>query len=196
MHPLPALVSSVPVQRIRPPVTGTTTTRIRSIVTRQPLFAFACVCAFASVNAPADQCSGPQLGTWRLLSFTSKDPETGEVTAPFGLYPTGFLTFTSDCRVHEIIAREHRKAPVSIVATDAEKSALYDGLIAYSGTYAIEGTRVTYHIDASWNEAWTGGPQVRQLRIDGTTLYTDAPPQKNVRDGKISVESFVWVRLK
>jgi hypothetical protein len=163
---------------------------------RRYILTLAWVCTFASVNALAEQCTGPQLGTWRLLSFTSKDPGTGEVTAPYGLYPTGLLTYTPDCRVHEIIVREHRTPPVSIVATDAEKSALYDGLISYSGTYAIEGTRFTYQIDASWNEAWTGGIQVRQFRIDGNTLYTDAPPQKNQRDGRVSLESFVWVRLR
>jgi hypothetical protein len=171
-------------------------TRICSPIKRRYLFCLAWIWAFASADALAEQCTGPQLGTWRLLSFTSKDPETGEVSAPFGLYPTGFLTFTADCRVQEIIVREHRTSPASIVATDAEKSALFDGLISYSGTYAIEGPRVTYHVDASWNEAWTGGAQVRQFRIDGTTLYTNAPPQKNARDGRVSVESFVWVRLR
>jgi hypothetical protein len=170
--------------------------RICSSTMRRHVLTLACICAFSSVNTLAEQCSGPQLGTWRLLSFTSKDAETGEVSAPFGLYPTGFLTFTPDCRVHEIIIREHRTPPTSTVATDAEKSTLYDGLMSYAGTYAIEGARVTYRVDASWNEGWTGGTQARQFRIDGTTLYTNAPQQKNTRDGRVSVESFVWVRLR
>jgi Lipocalin-like domain len=163
---------------------------------RRYILTLAWVCAFASLSALAEQCTGPQLGTWRLLSFTSKDVETGDVTAPYGLYPTGFLSYTPDCRVYEIIVREHRTPPISVVATDAEKAALYDGLISYSGSYKIEGQRLTYHVDASWNEAWTGGTQVRQFRVDGNTLYIDAPPRKNQRDGKVSLESYMWVRLR
>jgi lipocalin-like protein len=163
---------------------------------RRYLFTLTGLIVLANANALALQCGGPQLGTWRLLSFTSKDPETGEVTAPYGLYPTGFLTFTPDCRMHEIIVREHRTPPASSVASDAEKSALYDGVIAYSGSYAIEGTRLSYHVDASWNETWAGSTQVQESRIDGNTLYINAPPQKNQRDGRVSVESFVWVKSR
>jgi Lipocalin-like domain len=166
------------------------------LLTRRCIVTLAWVCTFASPNAFAEQCTGPQLGTWRLLSFTSKDVETGETTAPYGLYPTGFLSYTPDCRVNEIIVREHRTPPASIVPTETEKSALYDGLISYSGSYTVAGQRLTYHVDASWNETWTGGPQVRQFRIDGNTLYIDAPPRKNQRDGKVSLESFIWVRLR
>jgi hypothetical protein len=163
---------------------------------RSANFSLACACILAGANAAADQCSGPQLGTWRLVSFTSKDPDTGDITSPYGLYPTGFLNYTPDCRMYEIIVREHRAPPASILATDEEKSALYDGLVSYSGIYASDGKQFTYHVDASWNEAWTGTTQVRQYRIDGTTLYVDAPPQKNPRTGRVSLDSFVWVRLK
>jgi hypothetical protein len=157
---------------------------------------FIWLCLFAGVSSGAEQCTGPQLGTWRLLSFTSKDPDTGETTAPYGLYPTGFLSYTADCRMYEIILREHRSPPTAIVATDAEKSALFDGLISYSGSYAIDGNRVSHHVDASWNEAWTGSTQIRQFRIDGNTLYTQSEPKKNLRDGKVTSDSLVWTRLR
>jgi hypothetical protein len=163
---------------------------------RHLVSAFACIGAFASAGSLAEQCKGPQLGTWRLLSFTAKDPETGETTAPYGLYPTGFLSYTSDCRMYEIIVLEHRTAPAAIVPTDPEKIALFDGLLTYSGTYTIDGGSVTYHVDASWNQAWTGSTQVRQLRVDGDVLYTQAAPAKNPRDGRILSTSLVWARVR
>jgi hypothetical protein len=163
---------------------------------RALIVAFAWVCTFASARSPAEPCTGPQLGTWRLLSFTARDPETGEITAPYGLYPTGFLSYTSDCRVSAIIVREHRTAPVAVIPTDAEKVALFDGLMAYSGTYTIDGSTVSYHVDASWNEAWTGGTQVRQFKIEGNTLYTESPPSKSPRDGKITSASLIWTRVR
>jgi hypothetical protein len=163
---------------------------------RRLLLVFAWVCTCASASSLAAQCAGPQLGTWRLLSFTSQDPETGEMTAPYGLYPTGFLSYTPDCRMYEIIVREHRTAPATTVGNDTEKIALFDGLISYSGSYTIDGNKVSDHVDASWNEAWTGGTQVRQFRIDGNTLYTQSPPQKNPRDGRISSESLIWTKIR
>jgi hypothetical protein len=162
---------------------------------RRLALVFACVCSCASSAALAEQCTGPQLGTWRLLSFTARDPDTGEITAPYGLYPTGFLSYTPDCRMYSIIVREHRTAPAAIVASDAEKTALFDGIMTYAGTYTLSHDTLSYRVDASWNEAWTGSTRVQHFRIDGNTLYTDAPPAKNPRDGKSTAESFVWTRL-
>jgi Lipocalin-like domain len=158
--------------------------------------AFAWSCLAASAGSLAEPCTGPQLGTWRLLSFTARDPSTGEITAPYGLYPTGFLSYTADCRMYEIIVREHRVAPTATDATDAEKIALFEGLVSYAGTYTIEGSSVSSRVDASWNEAWTGGTQVRQFRIDGSTLYTESPPTRNPRDGRVTVASLIWTRVR
>ena len=68
------------------------------------------------VHAPtafADQCQGPQVGTWTLLSY-------------------------------EMIVSVHRAVPASVVPTDAEKITLFEGLIAFSGRYTVDGGRFTY----------------------------------------------------
>jgi hypothetical protein len=158
--------------------------------------AFASLCTVASASALSEQCSGPEIGTWRLLSFTSQDPETGEKTAPYGLYPTGFLSYTADCRMYVIIVREHRTAPAATAGNDAEKLALLEGLISYSGTYNIDGTNISHHVDASWNEVWTGSTQVGQVKLDGNTMYVQSPAQKNPRDGKVTSETLIWTRLR
>ena len=163
---------------------------------RRSLLTFAFICTFANVPSLAAQCAGAQLGTWRLLSFTSKDVETGETTAPYGLYPTGFLSYTPDCRMYEIIVREHRAPSAAAIATEAEKSVLFDSFLSYSGSYSIDGSKVSHHVDASSNESWTGNLQTLQLRIDGNTLYTVAPPAKNARDGKITSDSLIWTKLQ
>jgi Lipocalin-like domain len=168
----------------------------RSPCTRAKVVSCACVSAIASVGAFAQECTGAQLGTWRLLSYTSKDLDTGETKSPYGLYPSGFLSYTADCRMYEVIVREHRTPPAAIVPTDAEKSSLFDGFFSYSATYAIDRGKLSQHIDTSWNEAWTGTTQTLQLRIDGNTLYTQSPPAKNPRDGRTTSESLIWVRMQ
>ena len=95
-----------------------------------------------------------------------------------------------------ILTKDGRKPPNSFVPTDAERVELYNGLIAYAGTYSIEGDKVSHHIDASWNQTWTGTTQVRQFRIEGKTLYIKTLPAKNAITGKESSSVLVWVKVE
>ena len=100
--------------------------------------------------------SGPLLGTWKLQSFTTEYIATGQKTDLFGAHPSGYLSYGPDCRMYAILLEDGRKAPSDLVPTDAERIDLYNGLCSYAGTYSIEGDRVSHHIDASCNQAWTG----------------------------------------
>jgi hypothetical protein len=141
-------------------------------------------------------CTGPQLGTWKLQSFTTEDPATGQKTDLFGAHPSGYLSYGPDCRMYGILVKEGQKAPTDLVPTDAERVDLYSGFISYAGTYSIEGDRVSHHIDASWNQSWTGTTQVRQFRIDGKYLYIKTLPAKNPLTGKESTSVLVWVKVE
>jgi Lipocalin-like domain len=83
-------------------------------------------------------CSGPQLGTWKLQSFTTEDLASGQKTDLFGAHPSGYLSYGPDCRMYAILIKEGRKAPSDLVPTGAERIDLYSGLISYAGTYSIE----------------------------------------------------------
>ncbi|MGA7781704.1 MAG: lipocalin-like domain-containing protein [Paraburkholderia sp.] len=141
-------------------------------------------------------CTGPQLGTWKLQSFTDEDLATGEKTDLFGAHPSGYLSYGPDCRMSAILLKEGRRTPETLVPTDAERVDLYNGLIAYAGTYSIEGDKVSHHIEASWNQSWTGTTQVRQFRIDGNCLYIRTLPAKNPMTGKQSSAVLVWVKVE
>jgi hypothetical protein len=141
------------------------------------------------------RCTGAHLGTWKLQSFTDEDLETGEKTNLFGVHPSGYLSYGPDGRMYAILLKEGRNAPDALVPTDAERVDLYSGLIAYAGTYSIEGDKVSHHIDASWNQSWTGTTQVRQFRIDGNSLYIRTLPAKNPMTGKESSAVLVWNKL-
>jgi Lipocalin-like domain len=77
-------------------------------------------------------CTGPQLGTWKLQSFTTEDLATRQKTDLFGAHPSGYLSYGPDCRMSAILVKEGRKAPNSFVPTDAERVDLYSGFIAYA----------------------------------------------------------------
>lgn len=141
-------------------------------------------------------CTGPQLGTWKLLSFTTEDLATGEKIALFGAHPGGYLNYGSDGRMYAILLKEGLKAPVDLVPTHTECIKLYSGLCSYAGTYSVEGDRISHHIDASWNPAWTGTTQVRQFRIDGQYLHIRTLPDRNPVSGKQSVSVLVWIKVE
>jgi hypothetical protein len=141
-------------------------------------------------------CTGPHLGTWRLQSFTTEDLATGQKTDLFGAHPSGYLSYGPDGRMYAILVKEGRKAPTDLVPTDAERVDLYSGFGSYAGTYSIEGDRVSHHIDASWNQSWTGTTQVRQFRIDGKYLYIKTLPDKSPVTGKEGTSVLVWVKVE
>jgi hypothetical protein len=98
--------------------------------------------------------------------------------------------------MYAILVKDNRKAPAALVPTDAEKIDLYSGVIAYAGTYTIDGNKVSHDIDISWNQAWTGTSQVREFKVDGNTLYIRSAPAKSPLTGRQTVFSLVWNKVE
>jgi hypothetical protein len=116
---------------------------------------------------PAATGSGSALvGTWKLTSFGMELQATGERIQPMGKLPTGYLSFTNDGRMAVVITGESRKSGTS----EAERAALFSTLIAYTGSYRIEGDKWITSVDASWLPAWVGTEQPRTYKITGTQL--------------------------
>ena len=115
------------------------------------------------------------LGTWRQLSAVTENLSTGEKTNVFRDKPVGFVQFTADGRVTLMTIDTARTKPVADIATAAEASELYRTMIAYSGTFSIAGNTVTYDLDISWNENWTGTKQLRYWALEGNRLLVWTP---------------------
>ena len=134
------------------------------------------------------------LGTWKLLSVTSRDVDSGATSDFFGANPIGYITYSADRRMMVAIVRSGRHKPAGASATPAEAEALMKTLVSYAGTYSIRGNAITHHVELSWNEAWTGTDQTRLFRFDGRQLHLDTPPSPDPVDGVVSVRSMVWER--
>jgi hypothetical protein len=141
-------------------------------------------------------CSGPQLGTWKLQSDVTQDLKTGQRSERLGAHPSGFISYGSDCHMQVIMISDGRKAPTNLVPTDAESIDLYRGFESYAGTYSIKGDIVSHHIEAAWNQAWTGTTQARQFKIDGNTLRIKTLGQKNPSSGRESISELVWTKVE
>jgi len=136
------------------------------------------------------------IGTWKIESAVTEDLATGQKTELFGAHPCGFLSFAPDGRMQVLLVKDGRKAPADIVATDVERIELYNGLVAYAGSYSIEGDIVSHRVDASWNQAWTGTTQLRQFKIDGKTLRITTVPAKNPITGREDISVLVWTKVE
>src|SRR4051812_25134171 len=86
-----------------------------------------------SANAQVEQL----YGTWRLVSWTREVVGTGERTDIFGKAPNGFISYGRDGRMSVMMVRENRSKPAKL--TDKERSELFNSLVAYGGTFTVEG---------------------------------------------------------
>jgi len=128
------------------------------------LVAFALFLAAAQAGLAQDR--GPLVGVWRLVSFEREFQGAEEREFPMGKAPSGYIQFLAEGRMTVVITAEGRKAP----ATDADRAALFNSLVAYTGGYRVEGDKWITKVDVSANPAWVGTEQARTYRVAGDRL--------------------------
>jgi hypothetical protein len=127
----------------------------------------ACIIARASFAGDTHKI----VGTWKLVSYEVEVQATGQKSPVMGEEPTGYVTFTPEGRVFFVLTGAARKA----AKTDQERAELLNTLIAYSGTYTVEGEKWTTNVDVAWNPEWVGTKQVRDFKLDGERLMVLTP---------------------
>ena len=134
-------------------------------------------------------------GRWDIVSWV-QDFDDGRQVYPLGEELEGFIRYTPDGDMVCLIARADR-TPFTTGgqwnAADVEKAAAYSSVLAYAGTYDIEGDTVVHHVDLSLFPNWEGGDQRRRfiLREDGTLAL-----EARLEDGTAEARTarLVWRR--
>ena len=111
------------------------------------------------------------IGVWKLVSYEVEVQATGQKGPVMGNHPTGYAVFTPEGRVFFVFTGEERKP----AKTDQERAALLNTLVAYTGTYRLEGDKWITKVDVAWNPDWVGTEQVRSYKIDGDQLQVLTP---------------------
>ena len=127
----------------------------------------ACIIAQESFADDRDKV----IGTWKLVSYEIEVQPTGQKSPVMGEKPTGYATFTPEGRVFFVLTAEARKA----AKTDQERAALLNTLVAYSGTYIVEGDKWITNVEVAWNPEWVGTKQVRDFKLNGEQLMVLTP---------------------
>ena len=138
----------------------------------------------------------PVLGTWKLKSFVREVTATGEKINQMGERPSGYISYSVDGRMYAILTADNRIKPEAANPTPDERAKLHQSLVAYAGTYTVQGDKVIHRVDISWNEAWTGTDQVRFFKIDGNTLTVTTAVQKSPIDGREGRSVLIWEKVK
>lgn len=128
------------------------------------LFLVAVQPSFADDRAPVH-------GVWKLTAYDVEIQSTGEKFPPMGKNPTGYVIFTPEARVWFVLTGEGRKP----AKTAEEKAELLETLVAYTGTYRIEGDKWITNVEVAWNPAWVGTEQSRSFKIEGDHLQVLTP---------------------
>jgi hypothetical protein len=136
------------------------------------------------------------IGTWRIVSVTAEDLETGERREAWGPEPQGYINYAPDGRVMVINVRGDRNRPAGAAPTREEGADLFESMLAYAGTYTVEGDTVTHHIDVSWNETWTGTKQVRIARFEDDRVHLSTLRGADLVTGKRGQRVMIWEKVK
>jgi hypothetical protein len=110
-------------------------------------------------------------GVWKLVSYDVEVQATGERFPPMGKDPTGYVIFTPEARVWFVLTGDGRKPATTVEA----KADLLDSLIAYTGTYRVEGDKWITSVEVAWNPAWVGTEQSRSFTVEGERLRVLTP---------------------
>lgn len=111
------------------------------------------------------------IGVWKLVSYMVEVQATGQTKPVMGLHPAGYVNFSPAGRVMFVLTGEGRKAPKTI----EERADLLDTLVAYAGSYRIEGDRWITTVEVAWNPEWVGTEQARNFKVESDRLQVSTP---------------------
>jgi hypothetical protein len=151
--------------------------------------------AIAALPFSAIAADDDLVGTYKLVSEQRKIVDTGEIVSmPDSL---GYISYGKDGRMLVLIVRSGRPKPESVEKlTDQQRADLFRTMISYGGTYKFDGNKVEHHVDISWNEVWTGTTVIRDFKKEGDKLVYTTRPAPSPVDGKMSVVTVVWEKVK
>jgi hypothetical protein len=155
------------------------------------------IAAMATIALPPHVHGGDMSlsGTYRLVSEQRTIVDTGEVIPGTG--SRGYISYDPDGRMMVGIVRNPRPKPEGPEKmTDQQRVDLFRTLTAYAGTYTFDGTNVEHSIEISMKEIWSGTKQVRSGAKGRRSSGLHNTPVPFHTDGKMSVNSLVWEKVK
>lgn len=120
------------------------------------------------------------VGTWKLISATDITDKGQVIMNPYGLNPTGFITYTAEGRMMAIITNGGRKplsVPDEVSAPAEERAEAFATMVAYAGRYTLSGDKVIHHAEVATVQNWVGSDGVRTIvKFEGKRVTLRTAP--------------------
>lgn len=115
-------------------------------------------------------CPSQQLiGTWKLMSAMDRQsPDDPWVNGTFGIPPSGYFIYdaTGHCSV-QIMTVPPVQLQTPDSPTPAEALQIFNGYIAYYGTYTVDETTIHQQVQGAWDPSQVGTDQARPYQFKG-----------------------------
>jgi hypothetical protein len=135
------------------------------------------------------------VGAWRLKSFVRVTTD-GRRYDQLGAHPDGYLIYSAEGRMSVLMVDGDRPAPQHSPPDPAERAALHETMLAYAGTYRVDGDRVVHHIEMAWDQARLGSDQVRFFSFEDDRLLLRTPVNRGPIDGREGFGLLTFERAK
>ncbi len=129
------------------------------------------------------------VGSWALLSWIVRYPDTGEEIFPLGAEAKGRIHYAPDGIMNAVIARDGIKAPLS--ADDARR--ILRNYMHYTGRWQFADGVVTHDVDFAVDPSLVGRKLPRTVVLAGDDLTLSGEDQS--RDGRVLQHVLKWRRV-
>ena len=132
------------------------------------------------------------VGSWTLVRAISTTAAGERNDNPYGVNPSGMLTYSSLGMVTALISFGGRK-PLSVRASAEEKAEAFDTFLAYTGRYSLISSKVTHRVEISSIQNYVGRDLVRTVSFEDDRMTLVTPPTPV--NGKVQTLELTWQRL-
>ena len=110
------------------------------------------------------------VGNWRLTKF--EDFVDGRWVESFGANPVGYFSFGSDGRISIQFMKNPPTAVAGAKVSGAEALRIFEGYLAYFGTYVVDGAAGTFttSVEGAWDPRLLGTKQTRSFEMVDSRL--------------------------
>ncbi|MBR0778564.1 lipocalin-like domain-containing protein [Bradyrhizobium diazoefficiens] len=102
-------------------------------------------------------------GSWTLVD-AKVEFENGEQKDIYGPSPSGSIMF-ADNRMMAVLTSSAR-------LPSAAPDELFRTMMAYTGTFKLQGAELTINVDTAWTPSWVGTTQKRSASLDDAGLLS------------------------
>lgn len=128
----------------------------------------------SKIKKPSQSLQKQLVGTWRLISAEDRaSPSDPWIPYTFGNPPSGYFIYdaTGHASIQIMTTPPQKVAePEPDSPTPDEALAIFNGYIAYYGTYTVDPVNITVQVEGAWDPRQVGSAQARPYELKGDSL--------------------------